>query len=193
MVIGYARVSTHEQELSLQLDALNKFGVDKIYTEKASGGKKRPILESLLSELVEGDTLVIWKLDRLGRVASELMVLHTDLANRGINLVSLTEDFNTSTPVGKFVVNIFCCINEMERNILIERTNAGLESARKKGKVGGRKKGLTNEAKKKAKLAAALYSEYLRNPTSSINELCEIVGVSKATFYKYLRLEGVFK
>lgn len=190
MVYGYIRVSKNDQNLHLQKEALSKYEVEKIYEEKISGNANRkPVLESLLNELKPGDKLVIWRLDRLGRRALELIQLQKTFEENNIHLVSVTETLDTSTAMGKFAFQIVCCFAEMERNVIIERTREGLAAAKKRGKQGGRPKGLSDEAKKKAILAAELYKQYEIDPQYSINELCEIIGISKATFYRYIRLK----
>lgn len=190
MVYGYIRVSKNDQNLHLQKEALSKYDVEKIYEEKISGNANRkPVLESLLNELKPGDKLVIWRLDRLGRRALELIQLQKTFEENNIHLVSITETLDTSTAMGKFAFQIVCCFAEMERNVIIERTRAGLAAAKKRGKQGGRPKGLSDEAKKKAILAAELYKQYEIDPQYSINELCDMIGVSKATFYRYIRLK----
>ena len=207
MKYGYARVSTPDQCLNLQLDALRLYGVDHICEEKISGkNKNKPVLDALIAKLKTGDQLIVWKLDRLGRRTCELIKLQEALEKKNIALISLTEQLNTSTPIGKFAFhlrseehtselqspcNIVCCIAEMERNIISERTIAGLTSAKAKGRIGGRKPGLTDQAKRKAKLAAIEYTKYLQNEIGTIDDVCRIVGISRATLYKYLRIEGI--
>ncbi len=192
MRYGYARVSTQEQSLSLQLDALHSYGVDQVYEEKVSGKNKfKPVLDDLMAQLKSGDQLVVWKLDRLGRRTSELMILQESLEKRNISLISLTESLDTSTPIGKFAFHILCCVAEMERNIISERTRAGLNSAKAQGRIGGRKPGLTPQSQKRAKLAVTEYIKYKHDKTKTINDICNSVGVSRATLYKYLRIEGI--
>lgn len=189
MIYRYIRVSKNDQNLHLQKEALFTYKVEKIYEEKISGNANRkPVLESLLNELKPGDKLVIWRLDRLGRRALELIQLQKTFEENNIHLISITETLDTSTAMGKFAFQIVCCFAEMERNVIIERTLAGLAAAKKRGKQGGRPKGLSDEAKKKAILAAELYKQYEIDPQYSINELCDMIGVSKATFYRYIRL-----
>lgn len=189
MIYGYIRVSKNDQNLHLQKEALFTYKVEKIYEEKISGNANRkPVLESLLNELKPGDKLVIWRLDRLGRRALELIQLQKTFEENNIHLISITETLDTSTAMGKFAFQIVCCFAEMERSVIIERTRAGLAAAKKRGKQGGRPKGLSDEAKKKAILAAELYKQYEIDPQYSINELCDMIGVSKATFYRYIRL-----
>lgn len=139
MKYGYMRTSKTTQELALQRDTLEKYGVSEIYEEQVSGVKNRPQLEKLLSKLQKGDTLVVWKLDRLGRTAKELVNLVDAFDKRGIHFVSLTENIDTVSPTGKFLVTILCAMAAMERDVLIMRTKAGLEAAKKRGRVGGRK------------------------------------------------------
>ena len=178
--------------LNLQLDALRLYGVDHICEEKISGkNKNKPVLDALIAKLKTGDQLIVWKLDRLGRRTCELIKLQEALEKKNIALISLTEQLNTSTPIGKFAFHLLCCIAEMERNIISERTIAGLTSAKAKGRIGGRKPGLTDQAKRKAKLAAIEYTKYLQNEIGTIDDVCRIVGVSRATLYKYLRIEGI--
>lgn len=173
MIYGYIRVSKNDQNLHLQKEALFTYKVEKIYEEKISGNANRKyVLESLLNELKPGDKLVIWRLDRLGRRALELIQLQKTFEENNIHLISITETLDTSTAMGKFAFQIVCCFAEMERNVIIERTRAGLAAA-----------------KKKAILAAELYKQYEIDPQYSINELCDIIGVSKATFYRYIRLK----
>lgn len=192
MKYGYARVSTPDQSLDLQLDALRLCGVDNICKEKISGKNKcKPVLETLIAKLKSGDQLVVWKLDRLGRRTSELIKLQESLEQRNISLISLTESLDTSTPIGKFAFHLLCCLAEMERNIISERTIAGLVSAKAKGRIGGRKPGLSDKSKKKSKLAAIEYLKYSKGEIKTINEICQTVGISKATLYKYLKIEGV--
>lgn len=192
MKIGYARVSTSDQNPSLQLDALRTAGCERIYQEKISGKKKiKPVLNRLLSKLRSGDQLIVWKLDRLGRKSGELIELQETLEQQGIALVSLTESLDTSTPTGRFSFQVICNIAELERNTLSQRTTAGLAAARKKGRIGGRPSGLSDNCKKKAKIAVIEYNKYLQSKHKSIDDVCVATGVSRATLYKYLRLEGV--
>jgi len=144
--IGYARVSTKDQNISLQTDALDNFGCTKIFTEVISGASKdRPELENALSYLREGDTLVVWRIDRLGRTLKRLISLIEELKARNIGFASTQECFDTSTSIGKMFFQIVGAFAEMEREILIERTRAGLEAARARGKKGGRKYLLAEE------------------------------------------------
>src|SRR3990170_1172901 len=144
MLIGYARVSTHEQTLNLQQDALTKAGCTKIFTDTASGAKvERKGLEEALNYVRKGDTLVVWRLDRLSRSLPHLIATMTDLLERGIGFKSLTENIDTTTSGGKLIFHIFGALAEFERNLIRERTQAGLVAARARGKKGGRPKVLT--------------------------------------------------
>ena len=178
MKYGYMRTSKTTQELALQRDALEKYGVSEIYEEQVSGVKNRPQLEKLLSKLQKGDTLVVWKLDRLGRTAKELVNLVDAFDKRGIHFVSLTENIDTVSPTGKFLVTILCAMAAMERDVLIMRTKAGLEAAKKRGRVGGRPK----VPKDKVKEAITLY----RSNEYSIAEICQKVQISRATLYRII-------
>ncbi len=139
MKVAYARCSTKEQDVALQRDAFDLHGVDQIYEEYVSGVKaKRPVFEECLRHLREGDTLVVWRLDRLGRRLKELLQIVEDLEGRGIELVSITEAIDTKTATGRLVFQIFGAFAEFERNVLVERTRAGLKAARERGRIGGR-------------------------------------------------------
>lgn len=146
MQYGYARVSTFDQNLELQLEALRSSGCDRIFEDKISGAKsKRPGLDKLLKVLRPGDTVIVWKLDRLGRSMRHLVVLVEELRERGINFRSLTDSIDTSTPMGRFFFHVMGALAEMERELIVERTKAGLEAARAQGRIGGRRPKLTPE------------------------------------------------
>lgn len=179
-VVGYARVSTREQHLRLQIDAIKKHGVDRLVIEKQSGVKHRPKLEKLLKELRTDDTLVIWKLDRLGRSAIELITLSEHFTKEGINFISLTDHVDTTTPAGKMQFGLLALIAQMEREILIERTRAGLEAARRAGAPLGR------PAADPQKLERA-FSLYSSNDQISVEEISKITGLGRSTIYKYLK------
>jgi DNA invertase Pin-like site-specific DNA recombinase len=160
MNIGYARVSTRDQNLELQLDALQKAGCETIYQEKASGATTaRPELDRLLASLRQGDTVYIYKLDRLGRSLKHLLDMVAELEFRGVGLVSLTDAINTTSAQGRLVFNLFASLAEFERELIRERTHAGLASARARGRVGGRQRGLSEQAERTAIIAETLYRE----------------------------------
>jgi DNA invertase Pin-like site-specific DNA recombinase len=182
--IGYARISTVEQDLSLQMDALEEAGCDKIYEDKASGAKEqRPGLREATEYLRKGDTLVVWRLDRLGRSLKHLIETVGSLEERGIGFQSLQESIDTTTSGGRLILHIFGALAEFERNLIRERTKAGLDAARARGRKGGRPKALDE---KKTQLAYQLYDERKR----TVKEICQILGVSKPTLYAYLRSRG---
>lgn len=188
MKIGYARVSTREQSLSMQVDALKKAGCDQIHEEIASGAKtSRPVLEEIMRNLREGDTLIIWKLDRLGRNLAHLIHLTTKLIEIKVGLISLNDPIDTSTAQGRMVFGIFASLAEFERELIRERTQAGLKSARVRGRKGGRPKGMTQAAIEKATIAEALY----KNGSVSVKKIAEQLGISKTTLYLYLRYRNV--
>lgn len=146
MVIGYARVSTRDQNEKLQVDALEASGVEKMFTEKASGGSwDRPELHRMLDQLREGDCVVVWKLDRLSRSLRDLLTVMSDFEEKGIGFRCLTEPIDTTTPAGRMMMQMVGAFAEFERAILKERTIAGLEAAKKEGRVGGRPRALTQE------------------------------------------------
>src|SRR5438445_6735454 len=172
MLIGYARVSTADQTLNLQKDALEKIGCSKIFTDTASGAKtERKGLEEALAYVREGDSLVVWKLDRLGRSLKHLIETITNLNNRNIGFQSITENIDTTTSGGKLIFHIFGALAEFERDIIRERTNAGLEAARARGRLGGRPKALTD---KKQAMAQALYND----KSNSIADICKTLNIS---------------
>jgi DNA invertase Pin-like site-specific DNA recombinase len=180
MLIGYARVSTHEQTLNLQRDALEKAGCNKIFTDTASGAKTERIgLEEALNYVRKGDTLVVWRLDRLGRSLPHLITTLTALKERGIGFKSLTENIDTTTSGGKLIFHIFGALAEFERNLIRERTQAGLLAARARGRRGGRPKAL---AGKQLTIARDLYEK--RHP---IADICRTLKISKATLYRSIK------
>src|SRR3954471_6472298 len=181
MRIGYARVSTHEQNLDLQRDALTKAGCERIIEDTASGGKaSRTGLAQTLDLLRQGDVLVVWRLDRLGRTLKHLIELMADLERQGIGFQSVTEAIDTTTPGGKLVFHIFGALAEFERNLIRERTQAGLQAARARGRKGGRPKAL--DAQQQA-LAVDLY----RQGKHTVDEICRAVGITRPTLYAYVR------
>ena len=189
MKIGYARISTSDQNLDLQRDALKSAGCEEIFQDVASGAKTaRAGLDKALAYVRAGDTLVVWRLDRLGRSLSHLIKLVTELEERGIGFHSLQESINTSTSGGKLIFHMFGALAEFERNLIRERTQAGLKAARARGRNGGRPKALNA---KKTELLFKLYDE----KQHSIAELCELLGISKTALYGYInrRKEKVSK
>jgi len=180
MKIGYVRVSTHDQNKELQADALKKAGCGKIYSDNVSGVKAdRPGLNDALQFLRAGDCLVVWRLDRLGRNLKHLIEIVDDLENRGIGFVSITEGFDTTTNGGKLVFQIFGALAEFERNLIRERTRAGLEAARARGRMGGRKFKLNAE---QVSTLRAMYES--KNHT--LKEICSTFEITKPTLYRYL-------
>ena len=187
MLFGYARVSTQEQELHLQLDALRAYGCAQVVEEKASAAKERPALRGLLEQLRAGDTLVVWKLDRLGRSLKNLVELVTGFQEKQIQFVSLQDHLDTTTAQGRLMFNLFASLAEFERDLTRERTNAGLAAARARGRQGGRPRGLSKEAQSKAEAAKTLYLK----KDKSVEDIGKLLGVSRATIYRYLDLLGV--
>lgn len=184
MLIGYARVSTNDQNLDLQKDALSIAGCERLFTDTASGAKTaRPGLADALRDCRQGDTLAVWKLDRLGRSLPHLVETVRDLEQRGIGFKSLQENIDTTTSGGKLIFHIFASLAEFERDIIRERTNAGLAAARARGRKGGRPKGVDE---KKRKGAISLKND----PSRSVKEICDILGISRNTYYKYTQKEN---
>ena len=170
MFIGYARVSTHEQHLTLQTDALKQAGCQRIFEDRISGaGSDRPGLKSALEYVREGDTLLVWRLDRLGRSLKDLIEIVAGLEKRGIGLRSLQESIDTTTSGGKLIFHVFGALAEFERNLIRERTRAGLAAARARGRTGGRPRKLGD---KKIELAQRLYDE----KRHTVTEICQILG-----------------
>ena len=182
MLIGYARVSTDEQNLDSQRDALKAAGCEKIFTDQISGTKaQRPGLEEALSHLRPGDTLIVWRLDRLGRSLRHLIDTVTDLQEEGVDFKSLTEAIDTTTSGGKLVFHIFGALAEFEREIIRERTRAGLSAARARGRNGGRRKKLTD---KQIQVAQQLY-----DAKTPVKQICETLGIGRTTFYRYVKAD----
>jgi len=180
MLIGYARVSTTDQALDLQTDALKQVSCNKIFTDIASGAKAdRPGLTEALGYLREGDTLVVWKLDRLGRSLNHLIQTVTQLGDQKIGFKSIQESLDTTTSGGKLIFHIFGAIAEFEREIIRERTQAGLNAARARGRKGGRRTVVTPQ---KIAMAKAL----AKKPEQTIAEICEVLKISTATYYRHI-------
>src|SRR5438067_871895 len=185
MLIGYARVSTQDQTLNLQKDALEKLGCNKIFTDTSSGTKaERKGLEEALEYVREGDTLVVWRLDRLGRSLKHLIETITKLNNRKIGFKSIQENIDTTTSGGKLIFHIFGALAEFERDIIRERTNAGLQAARARGRLGGRPKATGLNTPKKVAIAQVLYD----NKNNTIEEICRTLNISRATLYRYINI-----
>ena len=181
MPVGYARVSTQDQNLDLQLDALKAAGCEKIFTDEGISGSKsdRPGLNKALEFCRQGDTLTVWKLDRLGRSLAHLIEVVKGLGDRGVEFKSVQETIDTSTPGGKLVFHIFCSMAEFERDLIRERTNAGLAAAKSRGRNGGRPQALTSE---QIKMGKALSN----SPDLTVNQICEQLGCSRATYYRVI-------
>lgn len=194
MVFGYARVSTAEQNLNLQIDALLKEGGIKeknIFTDKVSSSREeRKSLSRLLNFVREGDTIVVWKLDRLARSLIHFTKLMNELDEKGgVKFKSITESFIDTTERSshsEFIINLFASLAQLERDIIIERTKAGLQSARRRGKVLGAPRGISEKNKQKA----VLCEEYFKEGKLTVTEICERLKISRATYYKYLRHRG---
>ncbi len=186
MLIGYARVSKNEQNLDLQRDALLKAGCseENIFTDKITGTKaERRGLAQALSYLRSGDTLVVWRLDRLGRSLKHLIETVTKLQSTNIAFQSITENIDTSTATGQLVFHIFGALAEFERNLIRERTIAGIESARARGRLGGRPQ--LEALSWKVSMAKKLYGD----KTNAISEICKTLHVSRATLYRYIKVK----
>lgn len=178
--IGYARVSTEDQNLDLQCDALMLAGCQSIYEEKISGkSKDRPELLNCLKALREGDTLVVWRLDRLGRSLKDLIDIVSSLEKNNINFVSITEKVETNSATGKLIFHLFGALSEFERQLIRERTKAGIAAARARGRKGGRRPSLDQGKIKEIKALMA-------DPTIKVSVIAKRYGVSRATLYKHL-------
>ena len=182
-LIGYARVSTTEQHLHLQQDALNAAGCLKIFTDTISGAKaERKGLAEALAYIRDGDTLVVWRLDRLGRSLKDLIERITELNSRHIGFKSLTEQIDTTTSGGKLIFHIFGALAEFERDIITERTNAGLTAARARGRKGSRPRSSLSDDRK-LQMARQMYEK----KTIPVKDICKALGIPRSTFYKYVR------
>jgi len=180
MLIGYARISTDDQKLDLQHDALRATGCEKIFDETASGASARlPVREELLDYARRGDTVVVWKLDRLGRSLRDLIEVVNALSERGVGLRSLHESIDTTTPAGKLTFHVFGALAEFERDVMRERTQAGLLAARKRGKKLGRPRSLSPEQVEMARTMMA-------NPNLSARHVATQLGVHRSTLYRNL-------
>ena len=180
MILGYARVSTDAQNLDRQLDALKRYGIDKLYCEKMSGTKKsRPELDRMMKEIEDGDTIVIESLSRLGRSVKNLAELMEVFNSRNIRLISLKETIDTTSSTGRLLFTILSSLAQFERDVLVERTREGLSAARARGRYGGRPK--TNETA--VKKAVALY----QTKQYSLKEIHQLTGVSASTIYRAVK------
>lgn len=187
MKIGYARVSTHDQNLDLQKDALEKAGCEKIFVDEISGTvAKREGLEKAREILRKDDVLIVWRLDRLGRSIRNLIDWVTTLEEEGIGFKSLQESIDTTTSSGKLVFHIFAALAEFERNLIRERTNAGLAAARARGRLGGRKKSLNAKQRQQA-------VEMYERKNQTVKQICEMMNITKPTLYAYIREEKTSK
>ncbi|CAN5308061.1 recombinase family protein [soil metagenome] len=183
MKIGYARVSTQEQNLDLQKDALDKAGCKKIFVDEISGTvAKREGLEKAKEVLRKGDVLIVWRLDRLGRSIRDLIDWVNHLEEEGIGFKSLQESIDTTTSSGKLVFHLFAALAEFERNLIRERTNAGLAAARARGRLGGRKKSLTAKERQRA-------VEMYQRKNQTVIQICAMMNITKPTLYAYIREE----
>ena len=182
MKIGYVRVSKQEQHEALQIDALKEAGCEKWFLDKITGSKaERKGLDEALAYVRPGDTFVVWKLDRAGRSLTHLIELLENLKERGIEFVSLTEQIDTTTPGGKLIFHMMGALAEFERDLIRERTNAGLAAARARGRRGGRPRKLKTNGK------VALARQMFANKSHSIPDMCATLGISRATFYRYVK------
>lgn len=180
-LFGYARTSTKDQKLDLQIDALKKYGVPEsnLFFEQMTGTRKdRPQLQEMFKYLRAGDTVVVWKMDRIGRSTQHLVEIMNEFKEKGINFVSMNESIDTSTPTGKLVFTIFAALAEFERDITVERVTAGLEAARARGREGGR-------PKKKKDVVDRAFKMY-DSKMFSVEDILESTGMARSTFYKYL-------
>lgn len=183
--VGYTRTSKKEQNPDLQRRELEAFGCERIFEEQISSRKAdRPKLRAALDYCREGDALVVWKLDRFGRSLKELIELVNGLKDRGVGFRSLRESLDTTTPGGKLVFHVFASIAEFERDVIRERTMAGLEAARMRGRRGGRKRALDE---RQVRLACSL----MKDRANSVKDVCEALGISRATLYRYVSPDGV--
>lgn len=184
MIYGYARISTKDQNLDFQIQALKQAGAQKIFTDEISGLIfDRSGLNLIFAGLREGDTFMVWKLDRLARSVKNLIDLVKEIKERGANFKSLTDNIDTSTPAGKFFFHVMAALAEMERELIIERTQAGLLAARKRGVIGGRKRLMTDS---KIINASKLYAA-----GTSVKSIAQDLGVSVPTLYRALRNKGL--
>lgn len=187
MLVGYARVSTTDQDLSLQLDALRAAGCARVFTDTASGAKaERPGLSEAVGFVRDGDVLVVWRFDRLGRSLKDLIARVEELRDIGVGFRSLTESVDTTTPAGQFFLHVFGALAEFERELIRERTMAGLAAARARGRKGGRPPALS---KRQVEQAARLMSD----PSAVAAEVARTFGVSTSSLYRYVGPDGTIR
>jgi DNA invertase Pin-like site-specific DNA recombinase len=185
MLVGYARISTQDQNLDLQRDGLEQAGCEKTFTDLSRGTQtERGGLNEALAYCRPSDTLVVWKLDRLGRSLPHLIETVQELQKRGIGFKSLQESIDTTTSGGKLIFHVFAALAEFERDLIRERTNAGLAAARARGRQGGRPRAMTEA---QAQMAGTLR----RDPQRTVKEICQTLQISEATFYRYTRRQGL--
>jgi len=189
MLIGYARVSTLDQNPQFQIDELRRAGCEKIFTEKRSGAKvDRPKLQEALDYARTGDTLVVWKLSRLARSLTQVMATVRQLEERGINLRALTQKIDTTTPEGRLFFHINAAFDQFQREIIVENTRAGLKSARERGRIGGRPKIMTEERLKQIRAMIKDTAAYL-----FISDVIRAAGIGRRTFYRYFSADEVHR
>jgi len=181
MKIGYARVSTRDQNLDLQIDGLQRSGCDQIFSEKVSAVKERPELEKMMTMIRKGDIVIVWKLDRLGRSLRHLINLIAEFNAKGVQFISINDNIDTTTIHGRLIFNIFASFAEFERELISERTKAGLASARAKGRIGGRKRGLSRES-----IVKAYATLHLTQQNMPITDIRKQLNIGKSTYYRYL-------
>lgn len=182
MKIGYVRVSTAEQNETLQIDALKEAGCEKFFTDTSTGAKfERKGLEEILAFVRSGDSVVVWKLDRLGRSLKDLIETLNLLSQHGVNFVGLTEQIDTTTPGGKLIFHLMGALAEFERDLIRERTHAGLTAARARGRRGGRPRKLSTTGK------VALARRMFADKGNSIQEICSTLGISRSTLYRHVK------
>jgi len=185
MKIGYARVSTKEQNLNLQIEALEKAGCEIIFKETISGATKfRPELDRMIAQFRKSDELIVWKLDRLGRSLRHIIDLVLSLSEKGIIIKGLTDGVDTSTINGRLFLNIMASLAEYERELIRERTNAGLQSARAKGRIGGRPKGFAKDTIAKLLVMRSVYKDLDKTP----EEIYKGLQLTRPTFYRYAKI-----
>lgn len=185
MKFGYARVSTKDQNLNLQIEALEKAGCEKIFNEKISGSTKNRLeLDKMIAHLRKDDVLFVWRLDRLGRSLKNIIDLVLSLSEKGVVIKGISDGVDTSTSSGRLFLNIMASLAEYERELIKERTNAGLQSARARGRTGGRPKGYTKETIAKLLIMRSVYKDKSKTP----EEVYKPLGLTRATFYRYAKI-----